>query len=332
MESKTSTRIEWLDIAKGIAAFLVILGHTVSNESPIRALIFSFHMPLFFILAGYTFRQKQWSILLKSSLKRLALPYVLMVLVWNVPHFLMAAEAITVNGIADIVLTAIFASGTFVPRLNINAVGMSWFLMSLFFSRMIFNGILTVANKSKNPIAWSFLACLGSFCIGKVIGSHLGIYLPFSFDVSLVSTLFMWFGYHAKRYAFGQKSKSLLPGLTSCVIWLLTASFSSLEMAARVYTPSVLSIVAALSGTYLVCWLSMQIVHIKKAKMLRPIYKGMLFCGENAMGIYCFHALDWWIPWSSLPSFAGIPFSNFFKSIIRFAYSLSYCKLMSLLR
>jgi len=45
-------RIEWLDIAKGVAIFLVVLGH--SGESPIKGYVYAFHMPLFFMLAGYT--------------------------------------------------------------------------------------------------------------------------------------------------------------------------------------------------------------------------------------------------------------------------------------
>ncbi len=45
-------RIEWLDIAKGMAIFLVVLGH--SGESPIKGYVYAFHMPLFFMLAGYT--------------------------------------------------------------------------------------------------------------------------------------------------------------------------------------------------------------------------------------------------------------------------------------
>ena len=49
-------RIEWVDIAKGIAILLVIIGHTVKFGSLSRNIIFSFHMPLFFILSGYTFR------------------------------------------------------------------------------------------------------------------------------------------------------------------------------------------------------------------------------------------------------------------------------------
>lgn len=54
-------RIAWIDCAKGIAMLLVILGHTVANngnaiEQMIRGGIFSFHMPLFFILSCVTFK------------------------------------------------------------------------------------------------------------------------------------------------------------------------------------------------------------------------------------------------------------------------------------
>lgn len=48
-------RITWVDVAKGIAILLVIIGHTVNFGSSTRNFIFSFHMPLFFILSGYTF-------------------------------------------------------------------------------------------------------------------------------------------------------------------------------------------------------------------------------------------------------------------------------------
>lgn len=52
----TKQRVAWLDIAKGIAILCTIVGHTVSYGSRARNLIFSFHMPLFFLLAGYTIR------------------------------------------------------------------------------------------------------------------------------------------------------------------------------------------------------------------------------------------------------------------------------------
>ena len=50
-------RIEWVDILKGLAIVLVVVGHMEYAEgaaNPGRMLIYSFHMPLFFMLAGYT--------------------------------------------------------------------------------------------------------------------------------------------------------------------------------------------------------------------------------------------------------------------------------------
>ena len=53
-------RIDWIDCAKGIGIILVIVGHTVLNDNDalhqaIRGSIFSFHMPLFFILSAITY-------------------------------------------------------------------------------------------------------------------------------------------------------------------------------------------------------------------------------------------------------------------------------------
>ena len=54
-------RIDWIDYSKGIAILLVIFGHTISSggsqlEQALRGSIFSFHMPLFFILSCITFK------------------------------------------------------------------------------------------------------------------------------------------------------------------------------------------------------------------------------------------------------------------------------------
>ena len=48
------SRIEVLDFAKGLAIFLVIMGHATDNlATPLwRLIIYSFHMPLFFLVAG----------------------------------------------------------------------------------------------------------------------------------------------------------------------------------------------------------------------------------------------------------------------------------------
>ena len=54
-QSKTvKKRIEYIDIARGIAIILMVIGHVVSGYK--RAIIFSFHMPLFIIISGFFFK------------------------------------------------------------------------------------------------------------------------------------------------------------------------------------------------------------------------------------------------------------------------------------
>ena len=49
-------RIAWIDIAKGITILTVIWSHSLPFGCLPRNLIFSFHMPLFFILSGFTLK------------------------------------------------------------------------------------------------------------------------------------------------------------------------------------------------------------------------------------------------------------------------------------
>lgn len=46
-------RIEYIDITRGLAMLLVILGHcNMFIDAPLNKFILSFHMPLFFFISG----------------------------------------------------------------------------------------------------------------------------------------------------------------------------------------------------------------------------------------------------------------------------------------
>lgn len=49
-------------IAKGIGIILMVLGHSIGEYgdylTPVRSFIYMFHMPLFFALSGYCFKEK----------------------------------------------------------------------------------------------------------------------------------------------------------------------------------------------------------------------------------------------------------------------------------
>ena len=67
---KTKQRIGWIDVTKGIAILLVILGHSLVGLK-INDYIFAFHMPVFFITSGILFRPKSIPAVIKKNAQKL---------------------------------------------------------------------------------------------------------------------------------------------------------------------------------------------------------------------------------------------------------------------
>jgi acyltransferase len=80
-------RILWIDYAKFIGIYLVVLGH--GNLSELHTnFIYSFHIPLFFLLSGYLFSEDKYAnykVFLRNKTQQLLLPY----FVFNIITFLL---------------------------------------------------------------------------------------------------------------------------------------------------------------------------------------------------------------------------------------------------
>lgn len=94
-------RAEFVDIAKGIAIICIIIGHTWSNycsiDKRLAVFIYSFHMPLFFILSGWCLKTTDVDIkfTLIKKVRQLVVPYVLI----NVIRYLLMRPAALVKKI-----------------------------------------------------------------------------------------------------------------------------------------------------------------------------------------------------------------------------------------
>ena len=79
-------RIDSLDILKGIGIILVVVGHMIGNQLYIRPWIYAFHMPLFFMIAGFFYERSikkvgYWRFV-RSKFERLMFPY--FILSWTI--------------------------------------------------------------------------------------------------------------------------------------------------------------------------------------------------------------------------------------------------------
>lgn len=73
-QTQTSSRLAYLDILRGMGTLLVLFGHIYLNDAAFRW-IYTFHMPLFFFAAGWTYREKPFWIDLKRRVQTILIPY-----------------------------------------------------------------------------------------------------------------------------------------------------------------------------------------------------------------------------------------------------------------
>ena len=76
-----------IDLIKGIAIVLVMLGHCIGffqsstntlNDEDINSIINSFHMPLFFLLGGVLYKKKLVEDTLKSRFQSIIIPWIIL--------------------------------------------------------------------------------------------------------------------------------------------------------------------------------------------------------------------------------------------------------------
>lgn len=51
-------RQNWIDWSKSIGIYLVVLGHCSFFNKDIEGFIYTFHMPLFFMISGYLYKDE----------------------------------------------------------------------------------------------------------------------------------------------------------------------------------------------------------------------------------------------------------------------------------
>lgn len=91
------------------------------------------------------------------------------------------------------------------------------------------------------------------------------------------------------------------------------------ELSSRRVDGFLVATVAALAGSYCVCWVSMALEKLKDVPVLGSFERSLVFCGQASLAIFAIHAVDWFIPWQAMPLLMALPASWLFASIVRCA-------------
>lgn len=257
VEVEWTGRQKYIDVAKGILIICVIIGQIVNFNyfftGAMKTIIYSFHMPAFFIISGMLMRKEKIEnqslrVIIVKRMMRLMIPYVTFEIVGGLLQiFLFGTDAVNLRGILYGILT-----------IHCH-VGADWFLPTLFFAEVIFYLSAKKLNKSK-------LIIVGFCCFVVSMVSLEWNYLIVVARRTLVAFSFIVTGYVGRKYfAFKSKVGVVISGI---VLVIFSYVNGTVDLSARIFHDPLLYFLTGITGTYLLLDFS-QFVHGKVE---------MLFC------------------------------------------------------
>lgn len=216
---KQKSRITWVDIAKGIGILLVLMGH-ISHNQHISSFIYCFHMPLFFIISGYLYNDKEHYI--RKKIKSILIPYLFLAIISFVYWYFIERNLRNQgNNPLDVFLNIWLARGG-----NDNYIFnvALWFLPCLLTVEIAFHFLI---KKVKNiKILSVFMLALS--IIGYIYAKLNLVRLPFCIDIAFTAIVFYFFGYLWRRNGETYFEKLKLSKRSIYIIILLCFSITAI--------------------------------------------------------------------------------------------------------
>lgn len=273
-------RIAWIDVAKGLAILLVIAGHSLGYNSLICKIIYSFHMPLFFILSGYNLKPAEnlsdLSQRTKKDFKRLVVPTVIILAITGILNVLLGYSN-PMKELGDFACKIFWANGSSVMD-GMPAMGLPWFLISLFFAKLILR-LLSILLKDDFELIGFMLGFAGIALVKRLI------ILPFGCNLALISMMFVALGIIARKTSsFLSRYRTIL--FVMCIFFatFIIDRYDIFSIAA--YSFNLHTVMGAFASTFSVCVLCRI---LSSNKMFR---KTLSSIGANTMPIFFVHCFD----------------------------------------
>jgi fucose 4-O-acetylase-like acetyltransferase len=242
MNNKLSdtTRLQYIDIAKGILIFLVVIGHVLTGSNFVTKamirVINSFHMPAFFVISGLLvneakLRAQSFASFVKKRAIRLLVPYLVFELIgaaWQM--IILGASTFDIADTMGRILSAHCY------------VGADWFLIALFFAEMILYWVITMTNHR-----WYPFVIVVSFLLMFCLPDHIWFFANCRRVFAALS--FILIGIYGRK-CFMADSLKIFIFSAICLIVGSAINSGTPSIGLRLFENPVLFVVCGIVGTY----------------------------------------------------------------------------------
>lgn len=298
----TITRDKTIDFVKGFGMLLVLFAH-INYIEPVHTIIYSFHMPLFFIVSGMLFndkKHKKFKSFLLTRIKTILLPYLFFAffsLIFS-SFLLLIDRSFTL----DYVITQtklILLDRTYfdVSEIHNNAL---WFLPCLFVVEILYYWV----NKIKHPII--FFGTISTLVIlGWILGGFSWALLPWNLRSAIFSIGFYAIGNRILRPLHNwiklnsvKSNKNYIYIYIICTIISLASvvpialANGTVGLGSSTFSDGIMFYESGVLGTVFAFSLSMQLSGLKGFQIINYVGKNSLYF----MGIHClFRSLIYYV-------------------------------------
>lgn len=285
----TKERLDYLDYAKGFAILLVVLGHIYSNNE-VRTWLYSFHMPIFFIISGclcrYSNNKRNFKEFTYSKIRTLLLPYIVFSIIYITFKFILSGST---NALM----------WDYIYVFTMYGVGPCWFLPALFMAETIFYLLSKVIKKDISLL----VASIFIFSIGLFISNTDYNLIMFVIDRSLFALFFYMVGY----CSFEIISKINLNYLLIAILVIGNAILShingNIDLWSLKFNNIILYVLCSIIGSFSILFL------LKKFNSNK-----LMYIGKNSLIIMATHDIIIMI----LKKFIDINFNDYFIGFLIF--------------
>lgn len=270
------------DVMKGIGIILMLIGHIPPGKMLFHV-IYSFHMPLFFMIAGvfakYDVGQKDG---MAKDAKRLLLPVlVTMAFVILLSPFGYVDDGDFSNVIAQM-LSVVWLGDAVGTKWGLVTIDALWFLMALFWARCFFRWIGKLCNRSgRFQDELVLVSCIGISVLAIVLHGFLPV-VPFGILKGMSAMQFYAAGWYLKRHRLPRCVYFCFVG-----VWIAALFFGGINMVDYQYKCYPLDVLGAIGATWFVYQLSRIL-----CKHTTKVNKLLQWLGVNSLAILCINTLD----------------------------------------